>query len=107
MRTPSLDSNGFGAKAVLITGGHLRPTNDYLSFQDGSDAVVIMGGHIESRSTHGTGCAYATALACELAKGAGIAEAARAAKAYVQRAIERAYPLGKGTGPLNHFATDD
>jgi len=92
-----------GAKAVIITGGHLVPPNDFLSYDEGRNAAVIMGEHIESRSTHGTGCAYATSLACRLALGDDLPEAARAAKEYVRRAIEKAYPLGKGTGPLNHF----
>lgn len=92
-----------GAKAVVITGGHLAPPNDYLSYDHGRNAAVIMGEHIESTSTHGTGCAYATSLACRLALGDDLPHAARAAKEYVRRAIERACPLGKGTGPLNHL----
>ena len=92
-----------GAKAVVITGGHLNPANDYLTYNNGRNAVVITGEHIESPSTHGTGCAYATSLACRLALGDDLPHAARAAKEYVRRAIERAYPLGKGTGPLNHL----
>jgi hydroxymethylpyrimidine/phosphomethylpyrimidine kinase len=92
-----------GAKGVVITGGHLLPPNDYLSYDDGRNAAVIVGEHIDSTSTHGTGCAYATALACRLALGDDLPHAARAAKAYVLRAIENAYPLGKGTGPINHL----
>ena len=95
--------HGHGARVVVITGGHLRPPNDYLSYADGREGVVIIGEYIDSRSTHGTGCAYATALACELALGIGVPDAARAAKQYVQHAIQRAYPLGKGIGPINHF----
>lgn len=92
-----------GAQNVIITGGHLRPPNDYLSYESGRNAAVIVGEHIESRSTHGTGCAYATSLACRLAMGDDLPHAARAAKAYVRRAIENAYPIGKGVGPLNHL----
>jgi hydroxymethylpyrimidine/phosphomethylpyrimidine kinase len=92
-----------GAKSVIVTGGHLRPPNDYLSYAGGREAAVIVGEHIESASTHGTGCAYATALACELALGRELPEAAREAKQYVQRAIAFAYPIGKGTGPINHL----
>ena len=92
-----------GAQNVIITGGHLRPPNDYLSYESGRNAAVIVGEHIESRSTHGTGCAYATSVACRLALGDDLPHAARAAKAYVRRAIENAYPIGKGVGPLNHL----
>ena len=64
---------------------------------------VIDGERIRSRSTHGTGCAYATAMACRLAMGDDLPRAARAAKEYVHRAIQSAYLVGKGTGPINHF----
>ncbi len=95
-----------GAKAVIITGGHLRPANDYLSYKVPSGEnheEILAGERIESRSTHGTGCAFATALACHLALGRELPEAARAAKDYVRKAILSAYPLGKGIGPVNHL----
>jgi hydroxymethylpyrimidine/phosphomethylpyrimidine kinase len=93
-----------GSRAVVITGGHLRPADDYLLYED--DGAVreetITGVHLESRSTHGTGCAFATALACQLAHGKTLTDAARAAKEYVAKAIAASYPLGKGSGPINH-----
>lgn len=94
-----------GARNVVITGGHLQTANDYLSSNGpaGVHEEVIQGERIESRSTHGTGCAFATALACHLAKGMELPRAVRAAKEFVARAIRSAYPLGKGTGPINHF----
>ncbi len=94
-----------GAKGVVITGGHLRPANDYLSSKGLGDRVeqVIPGERLDSRSTHGTGCAFATALACQLALGRDLPQAVRAAKDYVRRAILAAHPIGKGTGPMNHL----
>ncbi len=92
-----------GARAVVITGGHLDPANDYLSSKVPLQQLVINGERLESRSTHGTGCAYATAMACRLALGEDLPLAARMAKEYVSGAIRAAYPVGKGIGPLNHF----
>jgi len=94
-----------GARNVVITGGHLPVANDYFSTKGFSCVyqAKIEGERIESRSTHGTGCAFATALACHLAKGIELQQAAREAKAYVARAIRSAYPIGKGIGPVNHF----
>ena len=94
-----------GSKAVLITGGHLKPPNDFLSdrSQGRTQEEIFAGEHVESRSTHGTGCAFATALACRLALGDELVQAARSAKAFVREAIASAYPLGKGSGPVNPF----
>ena len=97
---------GLGSRAVVITGGHLSPANDYLLYDEpGSPREEVFAGvHLESRSTHGTGCAFATALACQLALGNPLPRAVGMAKEYVTRAIESAYPLGKGVGPINHGA---
>jgi hydroxymethylpyrimidine/phosphomethylpyrimidine kinase len=103
LRELSAGIHRLGANAVVITGGHLDPANDYLSYERGEKVEVIAGERVESRSTHGTGCAYATAISCRLALGDDLPQAARAAKAYVRRAMQSAYPLGKGTGPINHF----
>ena len=93
-----------GSRAVVITGGHLLQANDYLLYEEKSSdkEEVFPGMHLESRSTHGTGCAFATALACQLAHGNSLPEAVRAAKEYVRKAIMAAYPMGQGNGPINH-----
>ncbi len=90
-----------GAGAVVITGGHLDEAVDLL-YSDGK-FEEFCGAKIDSKSTHGTGCAFATSIACELAKGKPVREAVMAAKEYVRRAIESAHLLGKGVGPLNHL----
>lgn len=94
-----------GAGGVVITGGHLEQPYDFLSYQQAGQRKeeVFRGERIESRSTHGTGCAFATAVACGLAKGDDLLTAVRDAKAYVRSSIESAYTVGKGTGPVNHM----
>jgi hydroxymethylpyrimidine/phosphomethylpyrimidine kinase len=93
-----------GCPAVVITGGHRAEANDYLSYREAGQLKekIFPGQRLSSPSTHGTGCAFATALACQLAQGHRLPEAVQAAKDYVRRAIAAAYPLGKGIGPLNH-----
>ena len=56
-------------------------------------------------NTHGTGCTLSSAIAAGLAKGLRLAEAVRAAKAYVTAAIAAADELkiGPGHGPVHHF----
>ena len=92
-----------GCRAVVITGGHRKHPNDYLSYNGGVDEQVLAGSRVESGATHGTGCAFATALACGLAQGRDLLQAAREAKEYVRRAIAAAYPVGKGIGPVNQL----
>ena len=60
---------------------------------------------IATRNTHGTGCTLSSAIAAGLAKGMPLAEAVRAAKAYVTDAIAAAdrLAIGMGHGPVHHF----
>jgi hydroxymethylpyrimidine/phosphomethylpyrimidine kinase len=87
--------------AVVITGGHLEEAIDLLSL-NGSEEV-FRGKRLQSHSTHGTGCAFATSIACHLALGRNLIEAVGLAKGYVRDAISNAYSLGRGTGPVNHL----
>jgi hydroxymethylpyrimidine/phosphomethylpyrimidine kinase len=91
---------------VVVTGGHLPENTDLLVWTDGGGVVreeLFEGERIDSNATHGTGCAFATAIACNLARGNSIPEAVRAAKVYVRKAIEVAPGLGKGKGPMGHL----
>lgn len=94
-----------GAANVVVTGGHLEKATDLLSFATGrgTEQEVFKADRQRSNSTHGTGCAFATALACHLAHGRGLPEAVLLSKAYVAAAITNAHPLGKGVGPLHHL----
>ncbi len=94
-----------GAKAVVVTGGDLEKAIDLLSFTTGRgiEQEVFKSERQKSKSTHGTGCAFATAIACHLAMGRGLPEAVLLAKAYVTAAIVHGQPLGRGTGPLHHL----
>ena len=87
-----------GAKTVVITGGHLKEAID-LIYVDGK-FEELRAPKIKSKSTHGTGCAFAMSVACGLAKGISVREAVVEAKAFVRRAIESAPQVGKGTGPV-------
>lgn len=87
-----------GAKCVVITGGHLTEAVDLL-YSDGK-FEELRAPKIKSKSTHGTGCAFATSVACGLAKGMSVREAVIGAKSFVRRAIESAPQVGKGTGPV-------
>jgi hydroxymethylpyrimidine/phosphomethylpyrimidine kinase len=87
---------------IVVTGGHLGRPDDFLLTAAGEQSW-LPGEKIATNSTHGTGCAFSSALLCGLIS-SGIPEKAVAvAKAYVTEALRSAYPVGKGKGPLNHL----
>lgn len=91
-----------GPGAVLVKGGHLEgPTvHDVLVTADGTE--IFAGPRIDTRHTHGTGCALASAIACGLAQGRALKDAVARARDYVAAAIRSAPGLGAGHGPLDH-----
>jgi hydroxymethylpyrimidine/phosphomethylpyrimidine kinase len=96
---------GSGPRAVLMKGGHLEgDTVVDLLYHDGR-FERFEDPRIRSRSTHGTGCTLASAIAAGLAQGTNLVEAVARARRYVRQAIERAPGLGRGHGPLNHAVT--
>ena len=100
-RRAALALVGLGARAAIVKGGHLEgPAVDVL--HDGHALIDLYGDRIPTRHTHGTGCTFASALAARLAQGDGLLDAARAAKAYVTRAIANAPGIGRGHGPLGY-----
>jgi hydroxymethylpyrimidine/phosphomethylpyrimidine kinase len=118
MKAAAAKLHEMGVPALVITGGHLDKAIDLLSFitrngapdaSSGGDAPrpleqeIFKAERQRSNSTHGTGCAFATAMACHLALDRGLAEAALLAKTYVTAAIANGHPLGRGTDPIHHL----
>ena len=97
-----------GARAVLVTGGHLADrvdgvdnVTDLLVTADGPEgAVKFSTKRIVSRSTRGTGCTLSAAIATGLGQGRDLVESIEAARDFVRRAIENAPDLGSGDGPM-------
>lgn len=90
-----------GAKAVIVTGGHLEKPADLL--WENGEMNPFGGDHAKSENTHGSGCTLSSAVAAQLALGQQLREALILAKAYVFKAIEKSYGIGKGAGPLNQL----
>lgn len=85
---------------VVATGGHLETADDLVALSDGR-RKWLRGEKLVSRATHGTGCAYSTALTCELVAAHEPVQAARLAKDFVAQAIRRAEIIGNGNGPMD------
>jgi len=106
MKAAARKLHEMGAQNVVVTGGHLERAADVLSIalpEGNFEQLEFVSDRLRSTSTHGTGCAFATALAANLAQGRQLQYAIVLAKAYVTKAISRAFPLGRGLGPLHHL----
>jgi hydroxymethylpyrimidine/phosphomethylpyrimidine kinase len=79
----------------------MERANDVLF--DGTETFQLAGDRVKEETLHGTGCTFASAFAAQLAAGRTLFEAATLAKAYVTKAIEKGFPIGKGRVPLDHF----
>ena len=107
---PELDALG-GEAAVLAHGCHLvvkggHREGDVIHDRLLAPGCVLLdqsyGKRIDTQDTHGTGCTFASALACGLGSGMPIAEAFRQAVRFVRIALLNAPGLGSGHGPMGH-----
>lgn len=126
IETAARKMQSFGAKNVLIKGGHLsisdsgfgiadlkpkikdqsskikdRKAKDFLFI--GEDLHIFEADYIETTATHGTGCTLAAAIAANLALGKSLTEAVEIAKNFVTEAIKTAPHIGKGNSPINQL----
>lgn len=84
-----------GARSVLLKGGHARGAVVVDRYYDARGVIEISHPRLALEG-HGTGCTLASAIAAELARGAGPRVATRRAIAYVQRALAAGYRVGGG-----------
>lgn len=96
--------HAMGPRYVIIKGGHLEGDPVDVLY-DGSEFVDFPGKRIRTGNTHGTGCTFSAALAAALALGKSMREAALLAKEYITQAIEFSFAVGRGYGPVHHFAS--
>ncbi|MDA8405920.1 MAG: bifunctional hydroxymethylpyrimidine kinase/phosphomethylpyrimidine kinase [Deltaproteobacteria bacterium] len=93
-----------GPKYVLVKGGHLRDAPvDVL--HDGRQDYEFETLRVRTRHTHGTGCTLSAAISTLLAGGMPVMECIDKAKRHLYRALRFSLGIGKGVGPLNHYAS--
>lgn len=85
--------------SIIVTGGDRVKPDDFV-LSDGH-WTRLPGEHIATTATHGTGCAFSSAVLCGMLQGRSLVDAAQAAKAYVAEAMRTATPHGAGNGPMN------
>lgn len=91
----------FGAKNIVIKGGHSEGSSAVDVLFDGHEFVEFSSTRIATQNSHGTGCIFASALASGLAKGNTVRQSVALAKEFVTAAIREGLPLGQGHGPAN------
>ena len=95
--------SGFGARTVVIKGGHRQSPDAVDLIFDGRSFERISAQRIESANTHGTGCTFSAAIAANLALGLAPMQAIIRAKEYISMAIQESFKIGAGHSPVNHF----
>ena len=93
----------FGAKNVLIKGGHLKSKKVEDIFLSKSDLKIFVSSRYNTRNTHGTGCTLSSAITTFLSCGKPIKKACELGIKYVNFAILTNPNYGKGHGPINHL----
>jgi hydroxymethylpyrimidine/phosphomethylpyrimidine kinase len=101
MRIAARTLLGYGARWVLVKGGHL-PGDPVDLLTNGTEEYELRAKRTDNRHTHGTGCTLASAVASYLALGYDMPAAAARAKAYVTGALRAGFALGAGIGPVDH-----
>jgi len=87
---------------IFATGGHLNPPDDLL-FMPNGESLWLPGEWVDTRATHGTGCALSSAFLSRLVLGDAPPEAAQAAKLYVTGALRSSVQMGFGHCGMNHL----
>jgi hydroxymethylpyrimidine/phosphomethylpyrimidine kinase len=103
MRQAACRLHKLGARAVLLKGGHFEGEALDILF-DGARWREFSAPRISTGHTHGTGCTYSAALTAGLARGLSLGDAVARAKEFISEAIRSNPGLGRGAGPVNHFA---
>jgi hydroxymethylpyrimidine/phosphomethylpyrimidine kinase len=93
-----------GAGSAVIKGGHGKGEESVDLLFTGKRFRRFRARRLASKNTHGTGCTFSAAIAAQLAKGLSIEKSVELAKAYLTRALARGVGIGKGHGPVDHFA---
>lgn len=98
----------FGAKAILLKGGHEEGDTKsdilFTNSKSGIESAIFTSESITTRNTHGTGCTLSSAITAFMARGYDIVEAITEAKGFITEAIRSGadIEIGHGIGPVNH-----
>lgn len=95
----------FGARNVLIKGGHLNSKIVQDILVSKTDIKIFNSQRYKTKNTHGTGCTLSSAIATFLSCGKSIKKSCELGIKYVNSGIKTNPKYGKGHGPINHLNT--
>ena len=95
----------FGAKNVLIKGGHLSSKLVQDIFVNKSEIKIFYSRRYKTKNTHGTGCTLSSAITTFLSCGKPLKKSCELGIKYVNSCIKSNPKYGKGHGPINHLNT--
>ncbi len=93
----------FGAKNILLKGGHRKSKYMEDVFLNKDDIKIFKNKKIKTKNTHGTGCTLSSAIATLLSCGKPLKKSCELGIKYVNQAIGSNPNFGKGHGPINHL----
>ncbi|MGH7815736.1 MAG: bifunctional hydroxymethylpyrimidine kinase/phosphomethylpyrimidine kinase [Candidatus Binataceae bacterium] len=104
MREAAKKIVAMGARAAVIKGGDSNNKEYAVDYFYAGRRYIELSARRIAGGAHGTGCAFAAAIAAYLARGYELEAAVRAAKRYVTAALACGFKLGAGRTVLDHFA---
>ena len=93
----------FGAKNVLVKGGHLSSKIVQDIFVNKFEIKIFNSQRFKTKDTHGTGCTLSSAITTFLSCGKPLKKSCELGIKYVSSAIKTNPNYGKGHGPINHL----
>ncbi|MGH2705288.1 MAG: bifunctional hydroxymethylpyrimidine kinase/phosphomethylpyrimidine kinase [Actinomycetota bacterium] len=101
MRDAARRLSDLGPPFVLVKGGHLEGEEAIDILFDGDGFADFITERVDSKHTHGTGCALSAAITAFLAQGEPVPRSVGRAKRFVTGAIRHGLAIGGGYGPVN------
>ena len=93
----------YGAKNVLLKGGHLKDKLVHDVYLSKKDLKIFNSRRYDTNNTHGTGCTLSSAITTFLSCGKPVKKSCELGIKYVNLAIKSNPNYGKGHGPINHL----
>ena len=95
----------FGAKNVLIKGGHSKNKIVKDVFVNKKDIKIFNSTRYKTNNTHGTGCTLSSAVTTFVSCGKPAKKSCELGIKYVNSAIKTNPNYGRGHGPINHLTS--